>query len=310
MLGHHMTIQDKWAGAREVAPGIHRIESDLGERSYCQYALVGRERTLLLDTGLAGAPDAAIEPYLRGIGLSLEAIDWVVISHADVDHCGGNARIRELNEGAVLACHELDRRWIEKNRAMLLENYAWHHAYGIGLPDDARTWLLDALGGDCPIDLGLRGGETIRLEPNWHVEVLNLPGHTRGHIGLWDPRSAVAIVIDAVLESGVCDRAGTLLIPPRIYDLDAYRRTIRLVRSLDSELLLTAHFPVMDGREARDFLDRSLGFTDELERVVRAAVASGITDLATLTERAVEQLGPYPEFPTELAASVRAVLHL
>ena len=37
---------------------------------------------------------------------------------------------------------------------------------------------------------------------DWRVEVLHLPGHTLGHIGLWDPRSRAAIVIDAVLERG------------------------------------------------------------------------------------------------------------
>ncbi len=74
----------------EVAGGIHRIESDLGPRFVCQYALFGKERTLLVDTGLASTPAEAIGPYLEGIGSSLKAVDHVLITHADVDHCGGN----------------------------------------------------------------------------------------------------------------------------------------------------------------------------------------------------------------------------
>ena len=48
----------------EVAPGIHRIEGDLGERYVCQYLLVGDERTLLVDTGLRDMPEEVIAPYL------------------------------------------------------------------------------------------------------------------------------------------------------------------------------------------------------------------------------------------------------
>ncbi len=194
---------------------------------------------------------------------------------------------------------------------MLNENYSWYAPYGFDFPtEEAKEWILRELGGDCLVDLGLRGGETIRLGPSWRLEVLHLPGHTPGHVGLWDPRSGAAIVVDAVLESGIYDRQGNRLIPPRIYDVGAYRRTIRLLRSLDPELLLTAHYPVMGRDEARDFLERSLRFTDDLEREVRAALAAGVRDLKALTERAVERLGPYPEFATELAASVRAVLAL
>src|SRR5215204_141201 len=48
----------------EILPRIHRIESDLGERFMCQYLLLGEERTVLVDTGLAGAPEGGHRPLL------------------------------------------------------------------------------------------------------------------------------------------------------------------------------------------------------------------------------------------------------
>ncbi len=142
----------------------------------------------------------------------------------------------------------------------------------------------------------------------WRVEVLHLPGHTLGHIGLWDPRSRAAIVIDAVLERGIYANDGALLIPPRVYDMAAYRATIRQIRALEPELLLTAHYPVMDAPEAQAFLERSLAFTYEVEAVVREELAAGATELWPLTQRVDERLGPYPEFTNELGALVRAAL--
>ena len=90
--------------------------------------------------------------------------------------------------------------------------------------------------------------------------MLALPGHTLGHLGLWDAETGAAIVIDAVLADGVYDRAGNRLIPPRYYDAGAYEATIRRLRALDPELLLTAHYEVMERAAAREFLDRSLDF--------------------------------------------------
>jgi glyoxylase-like metal-dependent hydrolase (beta-lactamase superfamily II) len=279
----------------EVAPGIHRLEGDLGERYVCPYLVVGAERTLLVDTAM---PSVAVEP-------PVERVDWLLTSHADVDHCGGNRALRERFPDAVFMCGEADRAWIESNDAMMAGNYLWYSAYGFGPSEEDAAFLRRELGGDAPVDVGLRGGETLRLGPDRRLEVLALPGHTPGHLGLWDPSSGAAIIIDAVLSDGVYDRAGNRLIPPRYYDAGAYEATIRRVRALDPELLLTAHYAVMDRAPAREFLDRSLDFV----RAVRSAVRSaGITELRELTAAVDAAVGPFPAFTHELAASVRAHL--
>jgi glyoxylase-like metal-dependent hydrolase (beta-lactamase superfamily II) len=295
----------------EVAPGIHRIESDLGPRFMCQYLLASEERMLLIDTGMPETPATVIGPYLQSIGRSLEDLDLVLITHADLDHSGGKAAIRERSPRALLACHELDRRWIESADAMVNENYLWHEPYGFDEPDEqARKELRDGCGPDAPVDVGLRGGGTVRLGAGRRVEILHLPGHTLGHLGVWDPGSGAVVIVDAVLESGIYDRAGNRLIPPRIYDLEAYRATIRRLRALEPDLLLTAHYPMMGREEARAFLDRSLQFAAELEAGVREELSRGVTDLWELTQRLDRRLGPYPEFMIELGASVRACMAL
>ena len=114
------------------------------------------------------------------------------------------------------------------------------------------------------------------------------------------------MVIDAVLSDGIYDRAGKRLIPPRYYDLRALRETVGRLQALRPELLLTAHYPVLGADEARDWLARGIAFVDELERIVREAVAGGTTDLWTLTQLVDARLGPYPELRTELGACVRA----
>ena len=70
----------------EVAPGIHRIEGDLGERYVCQYLLVGEERTLLVDTGLRDMPNTVIAPYLDGRAVEVRGDDGARhVAQAGVD---------------------------------------------------------------------------------------------------------------------------------------------------------------------------------------------------------------------------------
>jgi glyoxylase-like metal-dependent hydrolase (beta-lactamase superfamily II) len=291
---------------QEVAPGIHRIESDLGPRFMAQYLLLGQDRTALIDTGLAETPEEVLIPALERIGAEP---DLILVTHADLDHCGGNRRMRERYPRALLACPELDRRWIESNETMLAENYQWHQPYGLEQPDEAgRREMLAQLGGDTPVDLGLRGGETLRLESGRRLEVLHLPGHTLGHLGVWDPATRTAIVIDAALYDGIYDRVGNKLIPPRYYDAPAYRQTIYRIAALEPDLLLTAHYQPMGRQEARDFCERSAAYVDAVEAIVREQWAAGEVRLEDLTERVNQRLGPFPEFATEIAAGVRSHL--
>src|SRR5215204_3338652 len=241
----------------EILPGIHRIESDLGERFMCQYLLVGEERTVLVDTGLAETPEEVIVPYLGEIGLGVEDVDEVIISHADVDHCGGNRALKEMNP-----------------------------------------------------ELRFSGGEALRLGPDWRVEFLHLPGHTPGHLGIWDAKNDAVIIIDAALETGIYDREGNLLQPPRYFDATAYQNTIRMLHSMRPAHLLTAHYQLMRGKEVLDFLDRSLDFTMQVHRVVGEGLENGTTDLWELTKHADAELGPYPASMVELGAGVRTHLGL
>ena len=292
----------------EILPGIHRIESDLGARFMCQFILVGEDRTVLVDTGIAGTPEEVIIPYLEEIGLSLEDIDEVIISHADVAHCGGNRALKERHPSLWFSCGEPDRAYIETKKVMLAEISRWSEPYGVGPDEDSLDWIRRELGGDSPIDAGLRGGETMRLGPDRRIEILHLPGHTLGHLGIWDPKNNAAIIIDAALETGIYDREKNRLIPPRYFDATQYQSTIRKLQTLRPEHLLTAHYPPMQGEEAHDFLDRSLSFTEQVHRVVNEGLRDGTTDLWELTKRADAELGPYPEFMTELGAGVRAHL--
>ena len=276
----------------EVAPGIHRIESVLGPRPFSQY-LLRDERTLLVDTGVKETPGDVILPFLAGFGIDPGEIDVIVNTHADVDHFGGNAAMREVAPRALICAHALDADWIESRDRILRERYGWYAAHGIAYPPDVAGWLRDAMGPDIPVDVRLQGGEVFRLGPRLEAHVLHLPGHSRGHVGLWVPASRTAIVQDAVMAKGLLDTEGTVIHPSPYFDAAAYEASARLLISLEPERLLTAHYEIIEGTDVDRFLDDTIEFVREARDVVEEIVlAERELALARALELADPRLGP------------------
>lgn len=287
----------------EVAPGIYRIESILGPRPFSQY-LLRDERTLLFDTGVKETPAEVILPFLDGL-----EPDLVLNSHADVDHYGGNAAIKEAAPKAIFLAHELDVPWIESADAIMRERYGWYAAHGVGYPDEVFAWLRDAIGPDTPVDVHLRAGERIRLGPQLAVEVLHLPGHTPGHLGLWDAASRTAVVMDAVMGRGLLDMKGNVISPPPYFDVAAYLGTARKLQELRPDRLLTAHYDVIEGAAVERFLADTVTFVEDARRLVAETLAGrGALTLPEALELGDPQLGPFTAMGNELAGSLRAHL--
>jgi glyoxylase-like metal-dependent hydrolase (beta-lactamase superfamily II) len=292
----------------EVAPGIFRIESVLGPRPFSQYILRG-ERSLLVDTGVAGTPEAVILPYLESLGLRPDDLDFVLNTHADVDHFGGNAAIRVRASRAVFCAHSADVPLIEDRERILRERYGWYASHDVDYSPEEKHWLREALGPDVPTDLRLAGGESFRLGPELVVRVIHLPGHSAGHVGLWEPISRTAIITDAALGRGLYDMAGNVISPPPYFNVAAYEGSVRLLRSLSPQRLLTAHYEVMEGEDANRFLEESATFVERARRAVAEALAEcGELTLRGLLEISNPELGPFTVMQNELAGTLRAHL--
>lgn len=294
----------------EVAPGIERIESVFGPRPFAQY-LLRDERSMLIDTGIDATPGDVIVPFFEQVAFAPESLTYVLNSHADVDHFGGNATLRRAAPQAVFCASALDVPIITNRELAMIERYGWYAEHGSGADYDEETkgLLAAGMGPDTNIDLELTGGEWFRLGPKLRVQILTLPGHSAGHVGVWDPESRSAIVIDAVLGQGLYNFDHEIIHPPPYMDAAAYEGTIETLRALQPERLLTAHYDVIEGAEVKDFLDTSADFVGRTRAAVRrSAQASGTVTLAGLLAELGPELGPFTSFPNELAGPIRSHL--
>jgi glyoxylase-like metal-dependent hydrolase (beta-lactamase superfamily II) len=258
-------------GPEPVGRGLYRIETTVsGTEMPLAIHLVEGERWLVTDTGCVGMMRELAIPAVHEVRAG-GRIGRAVVSHAHADHFGGNAELLEHEPECRIYAHEDDLAWAREP--------AWHvrDAYGALGPDypcppDVSAWVAGLLGPPAPVS-PLRAGDRLPLDDGRALRVIHLPGHSPGHIGLWEPEEGVLLLSDAVLGDG--QRIGGRVVAiPAYLDVDAYLGSIRTVRALAPTLCCPSHFPVMDGEATQAFCDEAEAFVHRLDAAIRAELAS------------------------------------
>jgi glyoxylase-like metal-dependent hydrolase (beta-lactamase superfamily II) len=202
----------------------------------------GRDRDLVVDTALGLAP-------LRHV-VDRELIRPLVAvaTHTHGDHVGG------LHEFAERLVHRAEAALVGVAGGTTLDATQFsdnvvgpYRAAGYDIPD----LLVDAVppGGlagatvvahPAPASRVLDEGDVVDLGDR-AFEVLHLPGHSPGSIGLWEEATGILFSGDAVYDGPLLDRLDGS-------DVDAYLATMRRLRDLPVTVVHGGHEPSF-GRE-------------------------------------------------------------
>lgn len=232
-------------------PGLHGPWADDELDGYVQsgvYLIRGQGENLLVDSGNWTLPE-----YANGMGdflvnlLDKEKNDlkYIFITHFHYDHTG-NAAMLKKRYGAQVVCHPADKPIIEDPMIVtrrenitrfgitpeeMLEDFNLQPGESLGLSDPEiinRYWNF-------PVEVDFEVEDKDILEVGGlRLEVVHLPGHCPGHIGLWNPNSRT-------LYSGDLLHYPTPLGPYPIGDAKAHSRSIQRCLDLEPELLLEGH---------------------------------------------------------------------
>ena len=245
-----LPIADRWFDAAEVEPGVVSIvEPHVHAWMRSNTWLVrGRDADLLVDTGNGVAPLAPVVEELRG-GSDRPLL--AVATHGHSDHIGG------LHEFERRLAHATEAPDIEHVRDVvslipseLSQDYQDALTLGGTLPlPDAFVDALPEAGydvaayvvPDTPLTGTLAEGDPLDLGDRV-FEVLHLPGHTHGSIGLWDEASGTLFSGDTVYaDDDLLDELPTSSIPD-------YLGTMERLRELPVRRVHGGHDPSF-GRE-------------------------------------------------------------
>lgn len=197
----------------------------------------GRDRDLLLDTGLGQVP-------LRDhVGLLTGRPIICVASHGHFDHIGSHHEFEDRrihrDEANILA--DPRREWTLADRYATDEMFdalppGWNAANYRVQPAAATTLLAD---GDV-IDLGDRA-----------FEVIHTPGHSPGGIALWEAKTGLLFSGDIVYDGPLIDDAYHS-------DLTDYEASLRRLAGLPATTIHGGHFPSFGRRRLAELIEEYL----------------------------------------------------
>lgn len=188
----------------------------------------GRTHDLLVDSGMG------VVSLRRQVAKLAERPVRAVASHTHFDHIGNH---HEFEERLVHAA-EADLMARPSRPGTLADAYVKDTIFTALPSADWRAELYEVE--PAPATRLIAEGDVIDLGDR-HFEVLHLPGHSPGSIGLWEERTGIFFSGDAIYD-------GELIDDCYHSNLDDYILTMRRVRELPVTIVHGGHFPSF-GRE-------------------------------------------------------------
>src|SRR5947208_393364 len=81
---------------QQLFDGVYMLEGEVGGRPLQLVYLKGGTASLLMDTGCAHDPSKFIARQIAEAGGSVADLTWILNTHPDLDHIGGNHEMKQL----------------------------------------------------------------------------------------------------------------------------------------------------------------------------------------------------------------------
>ena len=229
-----MRVAERWFEHETVDEGVLRIrESHVDPFLQANLFLVrGRDRDLLVDTGLG---ICALRTELAEL---FERPTIAVATHRHFDHTGGLHEFDEVvvhrdDADAVGNAHGFASLVIEEYPPEELSGYDPPASLLTALPREGYELASYAVTPATPTRI-VGEGDEIDLGDR-RFEVLHLPGHTPGELGLWEEATRTLFSGDCVYESGL------LLDELPESDIPAYVRSMQRLREVPVRIVHGGH---------------------------------------------------------------------
>lgn len=235
-----LPIAERWFEIKRISDDITLLwEPHVTPLMRCNiWHVRGRDRDLMIDTGMGIASLRQAAKHL------LDKKVTAVATHAHTDHIGGHHEfehtlVHELeadelrsprDKGTLLA----SVMGAEEIRKLAIAGYPIEGDLITALPS-AEYDVVGYATKDSPVTEIVAEGDVVDIG-NRHFEVLHLPGHSPGSIGLWEAATGTLFSGDAIYDGPLLDEIDGAHIP-------TYVRTMKRLRDLPVEIVHAGHDP-------------------------------------------------------------------
>ncbi|HBQ85053.1 MAG TPA: MBL fold metallo-hydrolase [Syntrophomonas sp.] len=193
---------------------------------------------LLIDTGIDNTQAGKIDEVLKAQGLHPR---YIINTHSHADHCGGNSYFKKNYPGCAVYAPGIEK--------LFLENPDLHNTI---IFSASPLKQLGKTSKNSGVDFDLEYG-TMRLDEK-KLEILALPGHTPGQIGIITPEN-VCFSGDAMFGEAIMGKYSL----PNLFDIKASLTTLNHIKELEADFFVISHIDrVITREEAVKLADANL----------------------------------------------------
>lgn len=245
------------------------------------YLLKSGGDTVLLDCGWnTDSAYQALEEGMKEHSSHPSDISKLVVTHVHPDHYGMAGRLKQLS-GCEIVLHEKDAEVIKTRyfspKGLTDEMSAFMESNGVPEADSPQMsrgsmgMLMNVA--PVPADTQVKGGETFKVGA-FDFQIIWTPGHSPGHICLYEPNRKILMTGDHVLPTitpNVSIHSQTFGSP-----LGDYMRSLEKLENLDVVRVLPAHeFEIKDLKKRLREIE--VHHQERLEEMWRCVDAGGST---------------------------------
>jgi glyoxylase-like metal-dependent hydrolase (beta-lactamase superfamily II) len=234
------------SAAQEVAPNVYRLPTGI---SNAYFVAIDADQYVLVDVGDVGWGDRIQETAAELFGAARPRA--IVLTHGHFDHAGALPEL--LNgewEGVPVYAHVMELPYLKGGR-----RYPPGDPTVGGVMAEVSRFMDTSRPTDVPGEVRALPEEIGELEflPGW--EVRPSPGHTPGHISLWNEQHRVLIAGDAIVTMNQKSPVAALTQKPELYSPPPYatynwhhaRQSARALAELEPYYLCAGHGVPMSG---------------------------------------------------------------
>ncbi|MCC7372710.1 MAG: MBL fold metallo-hydrolase [Chloroflexi bacterium] len=167
-----------------TVPRIIPIPCPFGAGSIIYVYYIDAPEPAIIDVGVAGSPQGAIEPGLAAQGIKLSDVKWILATHGHWDHIGGAGTGKDLAPDARIALHEADLPYLSDRRSHIAgyQGVRFQFIDNPSLYAAHDAMLLENLSGEMAADRALKDGDRINLGGGISITTVHTPGHSAGAV--------------------------------------------------------------------------------------------------------------------------------
>lgn len=195
-------------------------------------------------------------------------LDYIFLTHSHYDHALGSAYVSKIYRDVKIVAGEYAAKIFQKDSAKnVMRDLDRKFASTCGVVD------YEDLADNLRVDISVTDGDCIKAG-DMEFKVIHLPGHTRCSVGYYCKEKKLLLGSETVGVYG----GGDIVVPSYLVGVEMTFDSIKRVKKLDIDYILTPHYGILDKNETKLYLEKAEENARKVAEKISSMIKAGCSD--------------------------------